>query len=102
FRLPGLQKYVQQNLQLDVHRIDRVGAVLPADARVATAFNENILSSVSAYGLALQTLGDAKITSSLLPMKIRREKWWQEKTKWFGAAAALFLLGTGAYYGGLQ
>ncbi len=40
-------------------------------------------------------MGDSKITSSLLPMKIRREKMWRDKTKWFGAAAAIFVLGTG-------
>ncbi|HSU66752.1 MAG TPA: type IV pilus assembly protein PilM, partial [Tepidisphaeraceae bacterium] len=46
FRLPGLQKYVQQNLQIEVQRIDRLGNGAPADAKVATVFNENILSSV--------------------------------------------------------
>jgi type IV pilus assembly protein PilM len=89
FRLPGLQKYVQQNLQIEVHRIDRLGAGAPADPRAATSFNENILSSCSAYGLAIQALGGAKITSSLLPQRIRREKMWQEKTKWFATAAAV-------------
>lgn len=91
FRLPGLQKYVQQNLQVEVHRIDRLGGGAPTDARVATLFNENILSAVSAYGLAIQALDQARINSSLLPMKIRRERLWQEKTKWFGAAAAVFV-----------
>jgi len=91
FRLPGLQKYVQQNLQVDVHRIDRLGGGAPADARVATMFNENILSAVSAYGLAIQALDQARINSSLLPLKIRRERLWREKTKWFGAAAAVFV-----------
>src|SRR5437868_6945062 len=36
FRLPGLQKYLQQNLQLEVHRIDRLGSGPPQDARLAT------------------------------------------------------------------
>jgi type IV pilus assembly protein PilM len=98
FRLPGLQKYVQQNLQLEVHRIDRLGAGAPSDAKVATVFSENILSAPSAYGLALQAMGQAKINSSLLPMKIRREKLWQEKTKWFGAAAAVFLAAPAVAY----
>lgn len=98
FRLPGLQKYVQQNLQLEVQRIDRLGVAPPSDAKVATIFNENILSSVSAYGLALQAMGQGKINSSLLPMKIRREKLWQEKTKWFGAAAAVFLAAPAVAY----
>lgn len=95
FRLPGLQKYLQQNLQLDVERPDNLAAGAPADPKLASTFNENLLSVVGAYGLAVQAMGDAKITSSLLPGAIRREKMWKEKTKWFAAAAALFVVGTG-------
>jgi hypothetical protein len=90
-----LQKYLQQNLQMDVERLDSLGAGAPSDPKLVPTFNENMLSVVSAYGLALQAMGDTKVTSSLLPAKIRREKMWKEKTKWFGAAAALFVLGTG-------
>lgn len=95
FRLAGLQKYLQQNLQLDVEKLNELAAGAPADAKLAATFNQNLLSLVSAYGLAIQAMGDSKITSSLLPMKIRREKMWRDKTKWFGAAAAIFVLGTG-------
>ena len=92
FRLPGLQKYLHQNLQLEVERFDRLTAA-PADGKAAAHFNENLLSVVSAYGLALQALGMAKINSSLLPQSIRREKNWRDKTPWFIGTAALFLLG---------
>jgi type IV pilus assembly protein PilM len=95
FKLPGLQKYLQQNLQMDVERLDNLAAGAPSDPKLVPTFNENLLSVVSAYGLALQAMGDTKITSSLLPQAIRRERMWQEKTKWFGAAAALFVLGAG-------
>lgn len=101
FRLPGLQKYLQQNLQLDVERIDGLSAGAPADGKLATVFNENLLSMPAAYGLALQAMGQAKINSSLLPQYIRRAKLWKEKTKWFGAAAALFIAGTGVAYGSI-
>ena len=99
FRLPGLQKYLQQNLQLEVARIDRLGNSGGLDAKVAAAFSDNMLSCVSAYGLALQAMGDAAINSSLLPQKIRRERMWRNKTKWFATAAALVLAGTGVAYG---
>ena len=36
FRLPGLQKYLQQNLQLDVERIDRLGAAARRTPKLAT------------------------------------------------------------------
>lgn len=94
FKLPGLQKYLQQNLNLDVERLDNIAASPAADSKVAPNFNENVLSLVTAYGLALQAMDQAKVTSSLLPQKIRREKEWKEKTKWFAAAAALFVAGT--------
>lgn len=93
FRLPGLQKYLQQNLQLELVRVDRLGAGAPNDARLAALLGENILSSASAYGLALQALGTSKITSSLLPAAIRHERMWREKNRWFAAAAALFVVG---------
>src|SRR5256885_879487 len=95
FKLPGLQKYLQQNLQLDVERLDSLAAAPSAESKLAPTFNENILSIVSAYGLAIQAMGEGKITSNLLPAKIRREKLWKEKMPLFGAAAALFVLGAG-------
>jgi type IV pilus assembly protein PilM len=94
FKLPGLQKYLQQNLSLEVVKLDSLGQTPPTDAKVAAALNENILSCVSAYGLALQALGEAKIKSSLLPQAIQRERFWQAKIKWFAAAAACFVVGT--------
>jgi len=99
FRLPGLQKYLQQNLQMDVARIDHLEAGAPADTKRRAVFDENLLSMASAYGLAIQTMGDSKITSSLLPAHIRREKQWKDRTPWFAAGAASFLLGTGVAMG---
>src|SRR5215211_1609084 len=98
FKLPGLQKYLQQNLSLEVQKVDALGQAPPAEAKVAAALNDNLLSSVGAYGLALQALGEGKITSSLLPQVIRRERMWREKTKWFGAAAACFVAATSLAY----
>lgn len=98
FKLPGLQKYLQQNLQLEVERLDTFGAGAPPDPKQAANFQDNVLSLVGAYGLALQAMGEGKITSSLLPARIRRERLWQDKTKFFAAAAALFVLGTGIGY----
>src|SRR5262245_40299796 len=100
FRLPGLQKYLQQNLSLDVERLDALGGGVPTDPKLAATFNENLLSVVGAYGLAVQAMGEGKITSSLLPAAIRREKLWKEKTPIFGAAAACFVIGTGLALGG--
>lgn len=93
FKLPGLQKYLQQNLQLPVERIDSLAAGAPVDPKQAAMFGDNLLSIVGAYGLALQAMGGATVNSSLLPRAIQRERMWQDKTKWFGLAAALFVGG---------
>jgi type IV pilus assembly protein PilM len=101
FQLPALGKYLEQNLQLPVERPEAFAAGAPSDAKTAAGMNENLLSLHTAYGLALQAMGEAKVTSSLLPAAIRREKAWREKNKWFAATAALFLLapviGVGRY-----
>ena len=94
FRLPTLQKYIQQNLQVDVDRIDGFSGGAPADGRLGAMLNENVVSLGTAYGLAVQAMGDSKITSSLLPEPIRKAKIWKEKQPWFGLAAACFVLGT--------
>src|SRR6185436_12552646 len=99
FRLPTLQKYLQQNLQIDVERLDSFHAGSPDDGRLAAVLSDNIASMAGAYGLALQAMGQGKIQSSLLPQEIRQAKIWQEKTKWFGAAAAAFLLAGGVAFG---
>src|SRR3954463_11673044 len=100
FRLPGLQKYLQQNLSLDVERLDNIAAGAPTDPKLAATFNENLLSVISAYGLGVQGVGEGKISSSLLPASIRREKVWKEKTPIFASAAACFVVGTGIALGG--
>src|SRR5436305_1079718 len=99
FRLPTLQKYLQQNLQIEVDRLDAFNAGSPDDGRLAALLNDNIASMAGAYGLALQAMGQGKIESSLLPLEIKRAKIWQEKTRWFIGAAAVFLLAAGVKYG---
>lgn len=102
FKLPGLQKYLQQNLSLELVKLDTIGLEPPSDPKIAAAISENALSSASAYGLALQALGEAKITSSLLPQAIQKERMWQDKTKWFAATAAAFVVGAGIAFGTYQ
>ncbi len=99
FRLPTLQKYLHQNLQIEVERLDNFGAGAPDDGRLAAVLSDNIASMAGAYGLALQAMNQGKITSSLLPHKIQVEKIWKEKTKWFAGAAALFVAAAGLKYG---
>jgi type IV pilus assembly protein PilM len=92
FRLPNLQKYLQQELKMDVVRLDNFKRA-NAEPKTAAALNDNILSLPAAYGLAIQGLGLAAIDTNLLPVEIARKQMWKRKTPWFIAASALVVLG---------
>jgi type IV pilus assembly protein PilM len=100
FKLNGLSGYLQKNLQMPVEKPQRFNVPGPDDSEAAAALSENTLSGTAAYGLALQALGEANVTSSLLPTHIRQDKLWRDKTKYFVAsgamvgAAALLALGS--------
>ena len=98
FKLAGLQKFLQQNLQYDVHRVDNFQAVVGDSVLNAPLFQENIMSFGVAYGLAIQGLQQTRIKTTLLPpeialaRKIRRKKPWAVTT----AAVLLTSLATSA------
>lgn len=98
FKLPGLQKFLQQNLQMEVTKLTGFTHLRPAQVDRKDEFNENIMSMAVCYGLALQGLGLATVESNLLPIEFRRHMLWQKKRPWFGATAAMLLLGAGAVW----
>lgn len=91
FKLPNLQKYLQQELKMDVVRLE---SFKNASIEKAAAFSENILSMSTAYGLAVQALGLATIDTNLLPTEIARQMMWKQKQPWFIAAAAVLVVGS--------
>src|SRR5437899_5018280 len=54
FRLPGLQKYLQEKLQLEVRKLQKLERLSGDEVVAAPTFTENILGFGVAYGLALQ------------------------------------------------
>ncbi len=97
FRLPGLQKYLENNLTIPggVVKLEKFNKlVLPSTVNSAL-FTENILSFAPAYGLALQGLGLAKIRASLLPTELARIAIWQRKRPYFIATAAAVMVAAG-------
>ncbi|MDX1970512.1 MAG: type IV pilus assembly protein PilM, partial [Planctomycetaceae bacterium] len=82
FKLAGLQKFLQQNLQYEVDRVDNFNAVVGDHVLTAPLFQDNLLTFAVPYGLALQTLKLTDIHTTLLPRdiavarKIRRKKPW--------------------------
>src|SRR4029077_12963419 len=70
FKLAGLQKFLQQNLQMDVERVDAFLALAGDTVLNAPLFQENLLSFAVPYGLALQGLKITRVHTSLLPPEI--------------------------------
>jgi type IV pilus assembly protein PilM len=93
FKLAGLQKFLQQNLQYDVERIETFNGVIGDTVLNAPLFQENIMSFVVPYGLALQTLQLTKIHTTLLPPEIAVARKIRRKKPVCVAAAATLLAG---------
>jgi len=98
FRLPGLQKYLQQNLQMDVERISDFKKVSLGPGVNGVQFNENVLTLGVCYGAALQGLDLAEVRSNLLPVELTRAAMWRRKRPFFAGAAACLLLAGGALW----
>ena len=94
FKLPGLQKFLADKLSLEVRKPDKFQRVAGEAVTDAPAFKENVLSFPVAYGLALQGLGTARLTTNLLPPEISFERKIRAKKPYAVAAAAALLLGT--------
>lgn len=91
FKLPGLRKFLSQQVQMEISRLDEFKRLTTGNN---PQFAEHILNSATAYGLALQGLGLAAIDVNLIPVSIVRDRLWGQKIKWFGAAAAMVVFGS--------
>ncbi|MBL9032268.1 MAG: type IV pilus assembly protein PilM [Phycisphaerae bacterium] len=97
FRLPGLRKYLKQQLSLDVFRMEQFKRI-SLDGPKAGEFQANTLNLVTAYGLALQGLGFATLDANLMPTSVIRGAMWRRKVKWFGLAAGVAVAASGAMF----
>lgn len=95
FKIPGLRKFLGQQLQINVLRLDEYKRISVA-GREAASFAEAAVNMATAYGAALQGVGLAEISANLVPVKVLREQLWHSKTKWFAAAAAIAIAGSAA------
>ncbi len=93
FRLPGLQKFLQEKLQLEVRKLAELERATGDTVTTAPTFKENIMSFGVAYGLALQGIQEAKLQTNLLPYEVRLERVIRGKKPWAVAAAACLLMG---------
>ena len=93
FRLAGLQKFLQQNLQYDVERVDNFKGLAGDHVLNAPLFQDNLLTFCVPYGIALQTLGLTDIHTTLLPPEIAIARKVRRKKPWAVATAATLLVG---------
>lgn len=95
FRLPGLQKFLKQQLQIDVIRPDGFERIPVLDGKRESEFSNHALNMATACGLALQGLGLEKVTANILPSHVLASRMWRAKQPWIAASAACFVVAAG-------
>ena len=93
FKLAGLQKFLQQNLQYEVERPDNFNTLAGDSVLNSPIFADNVLSFTVPYGLGLQALGLSRVQTTLLPPEISRARMIRKKKPWAVATAASLLAG---------
>ena len=101
FKLPGLQKFLQQNLNgLEVEKLEDFLKLAGDEVKNAPQFVENLPSFAVSYGLGLQGLGQSQLRTNLLPPEVEQVRLIRRKKPWALAASALLMLGFSALYFG--
>jgi type IV pilus assembly protein PilM len=99
-KLPGLQRFLAQNIGLEVDRVESFRGLEGSAVLDAPTFKENAPAFGVCYGLALQGLRDVRIKTNLVPPEIVQERMIRAKKPWAVAAAAMLMLGLTASFGG--
>ena len=94
FRLPGLQRFLENKLGLEVRKLAKFELMGGSGVISAPAFANNILGFAVAYGLALQGMKVARLQTNLLPPEIEAARLIRTKKPWALSAAAVLLLAT--------
>src|SRR6516165_377661 len=92
FKLPGLQKFLQQNLNQEVEKVDSFAKLAGDEVKSAPQFQDNLASFAVAYGLGVQGLGKGGLSTNLLPPEIERVRLIRAKKPWALASSALVML----------
>jgi type IV pilus assembly protein PilM len=92
FRIPGLRKFLSDQLGTDIRRLEEFEKV-KVEGSAASDFAAAAMNLTTAVGLALQGLGYGEIGINLSPVGNLREQVWAKKSKWFIAAGALMTAG---------
>ncbi len=99
-KLPGLRKFLEQNLEIPVVQIDGYQRLTGPSVVAAPAFKDNVLAFATCYGLALQGLKLSVLRTNLIPQEVHRDRLIEEKKPWALAGAAALMLGFTINYAG--
>ncbi|MDR0704245.1 MAG: pilus assembly protein PilM [Planctomycetaceae bacterium] len=92
-KLPGLRQFLTQNLGYEVTRLSHFNHLVGSEVINAPLFKENLYSFGVSYGLVLQQMGEASLTTNLIPKEIITDRIIREKKPWVLATASALLLG---------
>ncbi|MDG2206725.1 MAG: pilus assembly protein PilM [Pirellulales bacterium] len=88
-KLPGLERYLNKNLGLEVEHLTELRTLAPSVVTQSPAFKDHLSAFAISYGLALQGLSKAAIGTNLVPQEIVWERTIDRKKPWAVAATAL-------------
>lgn len=97
FRLPGLRKYLKQQLGVDVYKLDEFKRITIEGDR-KDEFKAGSLQMATCVGLAIQGLDAQTIDANLIPVDNIRKAMWHRKTPIFAAAASMALIASGVMF----
>src|SRR5882757_8005598 len=92
-KLPGLQRFLSQNLDQQVKLVDQFNNLATGTATAGPQYKENQLTFGVAYGLCDQAQEHAQLRTNLLPDEIITTRLVKGKKPWAVAAVALLLVG---------
>jgi type IV pilus assembly protein PilM len=98
FKLPGLQKFLQQNLSQEIEKLDSFARMTGDEVKSQPVFQDNLASFAVAYGLGVQGLSKSGLRTNLLPPEIEQVRLIRAKKPWALAAAAMLMIGFAALY----
>lgn len=97
FRLPGLRKYLKQQLQLDVYRLEQFKKLNMEGPR-AGEFQASSVNMATAYGCVNQVFERAPLRANLMPVAVLKEAMWKRKVPYFAVGAGLAAAAAGAMF----
>jgi type IV pilus assembly protein PilM len=97
-KLPGLVQYLSKHLGYDVKEIDSFNKLGGAAVVTAPSFKDNVLAFGTCYGLCLQGLGKAKLSTNLLPREILTQRLIRAKKPWAIAGVSALVLACALNY----